>query len=116
MSSSTYAQLTDTSKINQTATDSVLIIKKIEKKHSPKKAALFSTALPGLGQAYNKKYWKIPIIYAGFAGLGYAFSVNQTKFVNYRNAYKYRIDGDITTTDEYIGVYSDDNLNTLQKY
>ncbi len=116
MSSNSYAQLTDTLKTNQTTTDSVLTIKKIEKKHSPKKAALFSTALPGLGQAYNKKYWKIPIIYAGFAGLGYAFSVNQTKFVNYRNAYKYRIDGDITTTDDYVGVYSDDNLNTLQKY
>jgi len=39
--------------------------------HSPKRATLLSTFVPGLGQAYNQKYWKIPIIYAGFAGLAY---------------------------------------------
>jgi hypothetical protein len=116
MSTNAIAQVADTSKKTITVNDTLKSIKKIDKPHSPKKAALFSTVLPGLGQAYNKKYWKIPIVYAGFAGLGYAFSINQTKYVNYRNAYKYRIDGDQTTTDEYIGVYSDDNLNTLQKY
>ncbi|MBL7882823.1 MAG: hypothetical protein JNL69_02055 [Bacteroidia bacterium] len=84
--------------------------------HSPKKAALFSTALPGLGQAYNKKYWKIPVIYVGFAGLAYAINSNQIKYDRYKTAYKYRLDGDPSTTDIYVGVYTDDNLNTLQKY
>ncbi len=86
------------------------------KKHSPKKAALYSTFLPGLGQAYNKKYWKIPVLYAGFGALAYSFNHNQTRFVKYRNAYKYRIDGDAATVDNYVGIYSDENLNTLQKY
>lgn len=84
--------------------------------HSPKKAAAMSAVLPGLGQAYNKKYWKIPIIYAGFAGLAYSFNFNQTKYVTYRNAYKYRIDNKPETVDGFVGKYTDDELNTLQQY
>lgn len=83
---------------------------------SPKKAALLSTLLPGAGQVYNKKYWKLPIIYGGAAGLAYSFQFNQSRYIKYRDAYKYRIDNDASTTDNYIGVYSDENLNTLQKY
>lgn len=96
-------------------TSTVVTIKK-GVSHSPKKAALLSAILPGAGQVYNKKYWKLPIIYAGAAGLAYSFQFNQSRYVKYRNAYKYRIDADATTTDAYIGIYSDDNLNTLQKY
>src|SRR5687768_1869339 len=63
-------------------------------KHSPKKAALFSAIVPGLGQAYNKKYWKIPIIYAGFAGLGYLVSFNNEYYNVYKKALLYRTDND----------------------
>ncbi len=84
--------------------------------HSPKKAALLSAILPGAGQVYNKKYWKLPIIYAAAGGLVYSFQFNQSRYIKYRTAYKYRIDNDASTMDDYIGVYSDDNLNTLQKY
>lgn len=87
-----------------------------EKPHFPKKAALMSAILPGLGQAYNKKYWKMPLIYAGFTGLGYAFAYNQTRYAKYRDAYKYRIDGDATTVDQYVGYYSDKNLFDLQQF
>ena len=45
-------------------------VKKLSNKEAHK-AAIFSTILPGMGQAYNKKYWKIPIIYAALAGMGY---------------------------------------------
>lgn len=83
--------------------------------HSPKKSALMSTIIPGLGQVYNKKYWKVPIIYAGLIGLGYSINANQSKYISYREAYKYRIDGDSLTIDNY-PKYSEENLNTLQQY
>lgn len=86
------------------------------KPHSPRKAALMSTALPGLGQIYNKKYWKVPLIYACVGGLTYSFQYNQSRYVKYRDAYKYRIDGDASTVDNYVGVYSDDNLSSLYSY
>jgi Family of unknown function (DUF5683) len=88
----------------------------VQKFHSPRKAAIFSAILPGLGQVYNKKYWKLPIIYAGTFGLIYSFQFNQLRYTKYRDAYKYRIDGDANTTDNYVGRYSDESLNTLQKY
>jgi hypothetical protein len=86
------------------------------KYHSPKKAALFSAVLPGSGQIYNKKYWKVPVIYVGFAGLAYSFQFNQSRYVKYRDALKYRIDDDVSTTDDYVGIYTDEQLTTLYKY
>ena len=56
------------------------------KDHSPRKATLYSAVLPGLGQAYNKKYWKIPVIYAGFATMGYFVYFNTTQYNVYKQA------------------------------
>lgn len=75
-----------------------------------------SIALPGLGQAYNKKIWKIPIIYAGFVGLGYFVKINNDDYKTYKNAYKDRLDGDESTVDPYVGIYSDNDLVTLKNY
>lgn len=52
---------------------------------SPRKALFYSTVMPGLGQAYNKKYWKIPIFYAGFAAGIYVTGFYQERYVDYRN-------------------------------
>lgn len=59
-----------------------------ENTHSPSKASIYSAILPGLGQAYNKKYWKIPIIYVGFGAFIYYINWNNGWYVLFKNAYK----------------------------
>ena len=57
-----------------------VVIKMVAPEHSPRKAALYSAALPGLGQIYNKKYWKVPIIYGGFMIMGYLVVWNNDQY------------------------------------
>ncbi|MDQ3052004.1 MAG: DUF5683 domain-containing protein [Bacteroidota bacterium] len=84
--------------------------------HSPRKATILSAVLPGAGQAYNKKYWKIPIIYAGFTALGYFVVTNNNEYSIYKDAYKTRLDGNEFTVDEFVGIYADEDLVTLKNY
>lgn len=84
--------------------------------HSPKKAALYSSLLPGLGQGYNHKYWKIPIIYAGLGSSAYMFVSNHNKYIDYRDAIEMRLDDDPTTIDPYIDLYSLDQLTYYKDY
>ena len=67
----------------------------------PAKAAFYSAVLPGLGQAYNKKYWKIPIVYAAIGTGLYFYLDNNKLYKQYRNAYKRRLAG--FTDDEFYG-------------
>jgi len=60
---------------------------KKEKKHSPKLATYMSVALPGLGQAYNRQYYKVPIIYGGFGVFSYFFLKNNTYYKEAKEAY-----------------------------
>lgn len=96
------------------AKDSVKKIDLPSIKHSPKKATLLSAAFPGLGQLYNKKYWKMPVIYVGFAALTYAVTFNNSRYKTYRNAYIKRNDGDPATIDPFVDIYSSQDLATLK--
>lgn len=60
---------------------------------APAKAAFYSAILPGLGQAYNGKYWKIPIAYAGLGAGIYFVIENDKQLDRYRSAYKRRLAG-----------------------
>ena len=85
-------------------------------RHSPLYAALFSAAVPGLGQAYNKKYWKIPIVYAGFGGLGYALYYTATNFYGYRNAYRLQVADNPNPNASFNGVSSTETLKAYRDY
>ncbi|MBD77656.1 MAG: hypothetical protein CL840_01790 [Crocinitomicaceae bacterium] len=63
----------------------------VMKKHSPKKAALFSAIIPGGGQVYNKKYWKVPVIYAVGFGMAYLVSYNYGQYQLYRESLETRV-------------------------
>jgi hypothetical protein len=71
---------------------------------APSKAAFYSAVLPGLGQAYNKKYWKIPIVYAALGTGIYFYVDNNNEYKRYRDAYKRRLAG--FTDDEFYGAGS----------
>jgi len=55
--------------------------------HYPGKATMYSAVLPGLGQIYNKKYYKVPIIYGGFVGLGFVIDYYNQYYSDFKKAY-----------------------------
>ena len=79
---------------------------------SPAKAAFYSAVLPGLGQAYNKKYWKIPIVYAALGTGVYFYITNDNELDRFRDAFKRRRAG--FNDDEFQNI-SDDGLIRAQR-
>ena len=84
----------------------------VEQPHSVAKATWLATALPSAGQAYNRKYWKMPIVYAGLGVCTYLAIDNNRQYQNFLNAFFKRIDS--TQTDEYEGIYQTNQLVVLQ--
>lgn len=68
--------------------------------HSPRKAAMLSAVLPGTGQIYNRKFWKVPIVYAGLGALAYSAVWNAEGYREYFDKYKYMSE---TGLEEYEG-------------
>jgi hypothetical protein len=83
----------------------------------PAKATLFSTFLPGLGQAYNGDYYKIPILYGGFAFLGYWLNLNSMQYNRFRNAYNIEVaysKGETDTPSEYNNRFSIESIRNYR--
>jgi len=93
---------------SQPAIDSIPI-------HSAKKATIMSVCLPGLGQAYNKKYWKIPVLYAGFGVLTYFIIKNGAEYRNFRTAYNIVVSGDTANFENPYVVRYGGNITLLQE-
>ncbi len=84
---------------------------------SPSKAAFYSAIFPGMGQAYNKKYWKTPIVWGALAIPTYYYQLNNSDYKRYRRAYKLRKNG---LQDEFTDSFGNtsvsiETLETAQK-
>ncbi len=104
---SLFAQKKDSLQIK---TDTI-IVKEIDPL-APTRAAFYSAILPGLGQAYNKKYWKIPIVYGALGTGVYFYTTNNKQYHRFRDAYKKRLAG---LDDEFQGQYNDATLINAQR-
>ena len=80
---------------------------------APSKAAFYSAILPGLGQAYNKRYWKIPLVYGAIGTSLYFYRDNNNKYHQYRDAYKRRLAG---YTDDQFDYLDNSRLIAAQKF
>lgn len=86
---------------------------------APARAAFYSAVLPGLGQAYNGRYWKIPIVYAALGVGTYFYINNDNEYHRYRDAYRIRLAGG--TNDEFSDengapLISNDGLQDAQEF
>lgn len=89
--------------------DSLFEKKKVINPLAPSKAAFYSAAIPGLGQIYNKRYWKVPIVWGAIGGSVYAYTWNNNNYRRFRTAFIRRKAG--FTDDEFFDL-NGDNLAT----
>ncbi|WCM42984.1 DUF5683 domain-containing protein [Flavobacterium sp. CBA20B-1] len=82
---------------------------------APSKAAFYSAILPGLGQYYNKSYWKIPLVYGGLGTSMYFYLDNQKKYNRARDEYKLRLRGIDQTNNPKVGTYTEEQLLAVQR-
>ena len=85
-----------------------------ESRDGIQKITLMSTICPGLGQVYNKKYWKIPVIYSALGTSIYYYIKSNNTYHEYRSAYISETDNDSNTINN--SGYSTSNLITLQDF
>lgn len=97
-----------------TAMDEEWVPREIEFNPDPTKAVWLAALFPGLGQVYNRRYWKLPLIVGGYLGLGYATSWNNGMLNDYTKAYADIMDTDPTTKsymDFFPSTVKEENLD-----
>jgi hypothetical protein len=87
------------------AQDTLAVAKPLRHRFKPEtlKATMMAVSFPGLGQIYNRKYWKIPVVYVGFGALIYTAGFNSKNYILYMKAYQDFTDA-IKGTDSYLKV------------
>ena len=107
-----YSQKQDTSQLKQDTLKSKQDTLK-SKEHSPKKAAWMSAILPGLGQIYNEKIWKVPVIYGAAGIIYYFYDMNASLYKEFKRAYKDFNNGKIK---QYKGYDKAEELKSAKDY
>lgn len=87
-------------------------------KPDPKRAMWLAIVIPGAGQIYNRKYWKLPIVYGGFVGCAYAMRWNDQMFKDYSQAYLDIMDDDDTTRsyDQFLHLGAQITPQNIERY
>ncbi len=112
------AQFPDSAKA-QKIDEAPLQIEDSTQHHSPRKAAIRSAILPGWGQAYNRKYWKIPIVYAALGITGAVFVSNVKTYNEVQYAYRVSINRDTANYDnveDYLKPFVPNETTSLDNY
>ncbi len=113
-----YAQLDSTKPAIKNAQTAISQVDTIVK-HDPRKATIRSAIIPGWGQATNKKYWKIPIVYAALGITGYVFFDNIKTYKEVQYAYKVSVSKDTANYDnvaDYLQPFVPDEVSSLDNY
>jgi Family of unknown function (DUF5683) len=92
--------------VQEAPTDSVMteerdtvLIQSYAKRYKPGKSLLYAAVLPGLGQIYNKKYWKLPLVYGGFIATGYAVKTFNDQYTEYRDIVFKAVEAGLSDSD-----------------
>ena len=87
-------------------------------KPDPKRAMWLAIILPGAGQIYNRKYWKLPIVYGGFIGCAYAMRWNNQMYLDYSQAYLDIMDDDPNTASytQFLHLGTTINSSNIERY
>lgn len=85
---------------------------------NPKRAMWLAIVIPGAGQIYNRKYWKIPIVYGGFVGCAYALRWNNQMYKDYSQAYLDIMDDDPNTQsyNQFLHLGNKIDESNIQRY
>ena len=105
------SQKGDSLRVVEPFRDTVLI-KSYAKRFSPRKALMYAAILPGLGQVYTKKYWKLPLVYGGFYAIGYGLNFYQDLYIKYKGQLYYNLENGVDPNPTP-PQYSTDQLRTI---
>ena len=78
-----------------------VLLKSYAARYDPRKALMYAAVVPGLGQIYNKKYWKLPLVYGGFFAIAYAINFYQEDYKTYKVKLFYNLDNGFEGDTEF---------------